>query len=337
MATQLPLPIDFAPRVVRDHGYNTAHPYPLVSHGKDEDGFAASFRVSPAEAWQYPSLELRAGSSWPAIILDIDRRDARHDLIERVDLLEDVPRPNWHVERAESGGLHVVWCLASPVYRGAKAREKPLKLLARVSEWLAQTLQADRGYRGVLTHNPYGRAKGRKGLTTRWGSRSAYELQDLALYIPKGWRLPQVPLTAEGRNCGLFRALMSFAGHTSSMRADLYAQAKALSPHYVDGQGLELPDAEIRGIARSVERYRARWIAQGRYGGDPKKQAARGRRSGEARRKRTAERDEEIIRLKTAGLREAQIADLVGLTQQAVNYIARRDMPRQAALEKFNK
>ena len=59
-----------------------AGPRPLPHpRGKAEDGsFGAAFRVSAHEAWDYPSLELRAGNSWPGLILDCDRLDGTERL-----------------------------------------------------------------------------------------------------------------------------------------------------------------------------------------------------------------------------------------------------------------
>ena len=59
-----------------------AGPRPLPHpRGKAEDGsFGGAFRVSAHEAWDYPSLELRAGNSWPALILDCDGLDGTQRL-----------------------------------------------------------------------------------------------------------------------------------------------------------------------------------------------------------------------------------------------------------------
>ena len=62
-----------------------------------------------------------------------------------------------------------------------------------------------------------------------------------------------------------------------------------------------LPRREVGWIAASVDRYRARWIEEGRYHADPEKQAERGRRSGVARRRRNALRDAHIRDLRAAG------------------------------------
>ena len=48
--------------------------------------------------------------------------------------------------RHSSGGSHVAYCLARPVHRGEGARIAPLRRYARIAEYYAQELGADRGY-----------------------------------------------------------------------------------------------------------------------------------------------------------------------------------------------
>ena len=64
---ELDLGLDFAPAIVRNHGLQDAHTRPLVARRK-----GASFRVPASQAWGYPSLELRAGNSWPLMGFDCD-------------------------------------------------------------------------------------------------------------------------------------------------------------------------------------------------------------------------------------------------------------------------
>ena len=61
------LALDFAPAQVRSHGLRDAHTYPQVARRQ-----GASFRVPASQAWGYPSLELRAGNSWPLMGFDCD-------------------------------------------------------------------------------------------------------------------------------------------------------------------------------------------------------------------------------------------------------------------------
>ena len=91
---------------------------------------------------------------------------------------------------------------------------------------------------------------------TNWLHREPYRLAELAEVIPFGWTIPTVRETAVGRNCGLFDALMRFAGSPGNAGHDLFSVAMAIN------QQLPKPlerVSEVRGIARSVEKYRARW------------------------------------------------------------------------------
>ena len=96
---ELELGINFAPAIVREHGLRDAHLQPLVAWRKGQ-----SFRVHARKAWGYPSLELRAGNSWPAVTLDCDLPtvvDALHSLKSTFPL----PVPNMVVERQSTWAL----------------------------------------------------------------------------------------------------------------------------------------------------------------------------------------------------------------------------------------
>ena len=100
---ELPLGIHFAPAIVREHGLKDAHIQPLVARHKGE-----SFRVHARHAWKFPSLELRAGNSWPAVTLDCDTPSAVVDALQlnhyggRGPAL---PRPNMVVERRSNSDI----------------------------------------------------------------------------------------------------------------------------------------------------------------------------------------------------------------------------------------
>ena len=73
-----------------------------------------------------------------------------------------------------------------------------------MSEYLAQTIGADRGYTGLTTFNPVAATR---QLKTRWGRFQPYSLAELRSFIPKGWRMPPPPalITVVGRNHWLFK------------------------------------------------------------------------------------------------------------------------------------
>ena len=95
----------------------------------------------------------RTGNSYAAIGLDVDGRDNVISFMDAT-LNRRLPQPNFIVERVASGNIQAHFCLARPVHRGPGAREKPLRALVRVSEYLTVAAHADRGFVGVLARNP---------------------------------------------------------------------------------------------------------------------------------------------------------------------------------------
>ena len=321
------LALDFAPAQVRSHGLRDAHTYPQVARSQ-----GASFRVPASQAWDYPSLELRAGNSWPLMGFDCDVPEKVLEALvsnhwgARSDAQPALPEPNMIVQRRSNSHSHVSYFLAKPVHRGATAREAPLRLFARISEFYRQALGADPGYNGVLTHNPMRSAHRHGEFLTHWGCNRAYSLSELAEPIPRGWRLPLKPTTEAGRNCALFVALMKWAGSPANIGREVLAVARVTN----DGLDVPLGDSEVAGLAKSVERYRRSWIAQGRFYTEAEGEAwgrALGLRSGLARRKGRAVCDQ--LMLLEGGsmgkrLTQARIAALHGVSQPTVSYVVRR-------------
>ena len=251
-ATQLSLPLDFAPDPVRAHGLRDAHPRPLVSFGKRKGRPVTSFRTSPRKAWRYPELEYgNAGSSFAALVLDCDKPSAM------ARGLFELPPPNWTVWRMANRHAHVCWTLDRPVHRYPAARPEPLRFLAHVADYYAHAVGADPSYSGVLAHNPAPLFK--SPYTTTWGREAPYTLDELATVIPFGWEPPKVRQTGVGRNVDLFEAGMRWAGKRAN--ADLPVLPALLTVN----QEFEhpLPMSEVQATARSVEKYRARWKARG--------------------------------------------------------------------------
>ena len=284
--------IEFAPERVRAHGLVEAHTWPLVSDGKVQGVVRASFRVHASVAWSFPSLELRSARAWPVVCLDCDGTTGYPRLMGAVEDRE-IPCPNWVVYR-DTGGAHGVWCLARPVLRGESARARPLRLLTRATEYMAQKVEADAGYGQVLSHNPMVPDPAQR-LRTDWLRRRPYPLQELAEIIPFGWRRPSVPSTGIGRNCTLFEAGMKWAGSPANLGVPVLSALMAINAQVAKRHGkAPLDVGEVSGIARSVERYRAGWIAAGRFYSDTERSTwgrEMGRKggpaSGKARRKGT--------------------------------------------------
>lgn len=326
--------IEYAPLQVREHGLVETHTFPLVSPGKGRGVGYRSFRVHASNAWGFPSLEFRSATADTCIILDCDGKDGRSRLMLAVEDRE-IPIPNWVVFRV-SGGAHGVWTLARPVLRGGKTKKKPFVLLGRISEYLAQVVKADAGYNGVLSHNPIVPDESQR-LQTDWLRKRPYPLQELAEVVPFGWRKPVIPQTAIGRNCAMFQALMKWAGSPANRGLPVLPAAWAI---YRDTLR-QFPEAshpftlgEAAGIVRSVERYRAKWEAEGRFYSEVERFAwgqrmgrIGGPASGRARRKRTATRDREIVMDRLDGMSDRAIAAKHRISRNAVRHVLAREVP----------
>ena len=314
---ELPLGIDYAPAIVRQHGLRDTHIQPLVSRHKGE-----SFRVHARDAWGYPSLELRAGNSWPLMGFDCDVPtviESLHSLRSKFPL----PYPNMVVERTSNGHCHASWFLSRPVHRGEAARAAPLRKLARINEYYREVLDADVGYAGVLTHNPLDEAHEPREFRTHWGHKCGRSLDELAEPIPKGWRLPVKPTTDTGRNCALFGSLMKWAGSPCNLKVEVIAMARATN----DGLDAPLSDGEVTAIAKSIERYRRSWITQGRFYSEAEREAwgrSLGLQSAAARRKTNANRDYRIIEGHAAGWSQRHLAKLFKISKTGIWKVLQR-------------
>ena len=318
---ELDLGVDYAPAIIREHGLKDAHLWPHVARRKGE-----SFRVHARNAWSYPSLELRAGNSWPAVTLDCDVPSAVVDALylnHHGGSGPALPAPNMVVQRRSNSHSHVSWFLERPVHRGGSARAAPLRKLARITEFYRDALDADSGYAGVLTHNPLEETHGAGEFQTHWGRSCAYSLDELAEPIPKGWRLPIAPSTETGRNCALFRSLLKWAGSPFNLELEVLPMARATN----DGLDVPLGDSEVSAIAKSVERYRRSWIAKGRFFTQAERVAwgrSLGLQSAAVRRAANAQRDLRIREGHAAGWSQRHLAKLFKMSQHGVWKVLQR-------------
>ena len=321
---QLRLPIEHAPPKVRQHGYADAHSRPLV--GRTRRGrIVASFRTSPERAWRYRYLELNPANAASVLVFDCDDPERLLEVFPPWIGPGLLPEPNWRNYNTSNWHAHVVYCLRGAVHRNLRSRREPQILLAAVAEHYARVLNADDGYAGILSRNPMARPHRGRARTT-WGRREGYTLRELAAAagIGREARLPQVgqARTAEGRNCITFELSMRWAGRPRNAERPVLPVAVGINAQFTAPMGLP----EVSGIAKSVERYRAEWIEEGRYyEHDSAAQAARGRRSGASRRKRTAARDAAIIEARlSTGATHRQLGEAFGLHHSTVGYILKR-------------
>ena len=311
-------PLLFAPDELLRCGLCDAHHKPLV--GERSSSGVRSWRESPKTAWKRPLIELgRTATSYAGLVFDCDSREAVELAMAACVGAGPVPPPNFASTRKASGHFQVGYFLGRPVHRGAGARAKPLAFLGRVSEFYRGALDADPGYVGVLAYNPVNRDY---STTYPRENGKPYSLPELASYIPRGWRIPTVPTTEAGRNCALFRALCKRG------LKDTDRELEGIAYSLNGSLDLPLPDSEVRGILRSVYRYRARWRALGHAPSWIARQSARGRnggaKSGAAKRSRVRERDLRIVVLRDAGLSQREVAAVMGVSRDVVRGAADR-------------
>ena len=268
---QQPLPLLFAPSELLACGLRAAHTYPLVGTRTPQGVRSWRMAASP-ETWNYQLVEWsRTGNSYAALGFDCDSRDAVERAAASCMGAGDLPTPNICATRTASGHAQVFYLLDRPVHRGAHARAQPITYLGRIAEYYRATLGADAGYMGVLSSNPV-----HSDYETSYPRTEPYALADLARVIPKRWRIPRVPTTGEGKNCRLFAALCKLALGCSD--DGLLTWARKLNSEFDP----HLPDGEVRGVWKSVCRYRVKWRTNGHQQAWLWKQAARGRKGGTA-------------------------------------------------------
>ena len=259
------------------------HCQPLVSLGKVGDQWQGMERRWAPEAWRdWPEVEISPPWARVVIVLDVDT--SVHDWLS-VAQGPTVKVPTWIASRPGNGHAHIAYAMKAPVLIGPDCSVRPLLLLGRTTEYLRFAYSADTGYYGPTAHNP---------LHPQWETSylrmEPYSLSELAECIPKGWRIPRKPTTAEGRNCALFRAAMRWFGRPSNWEAstdmgDVLAWCEATNRECFPAP---LSDLEVKHIAKHVVGYCRRNLASGQtQHGLSQSQSAKGRMSGASRRKGT--------------------------------------------------
>ena len=176
---------------------------------------------------------------------------------------------------------------------------------------------ADRGYTGLTILNP---AAPTRQLMIRWSRRRPYALDELRVFVPRGWRMPTTGelITAVGRNHWLFEDGTRW--RAGNRRLDVLDHLVALNETLAVPLGLN----EVEGIARCVQKH---WERHGdvHTGKWLEKQHGRGQKSGQARRAAEAPRDREIRLLNHAEWSVREIAQELSVPKSVVHYVVALD------------
>mgnify|MGYP003632828661 CR=1 FL=1 len=286
---------------------------PLCSNNPARDGL---YRLPLADALERLLIQPNTVRRYVCLAFDVDREQAAIDWSDR-----NAPAPNLSVMNPANGHAHLIYLLAAPVPVSDISRIKPVLFMAAVQEGLRRTLEADRGYAGLVVKNPMHK----HWITKTWQERP-YLLEDLAgcidLPTPADMRrCSKAPNYAGlGRNCTVFEVVRCKA--YSIVRdywrpggeADFFAAVLAL---VLDSNnrdlGRPLDTRECQGIARSI----CKWIWQ-RFTPEAFReiQAARGARKGFGKRERLLSA---VKAMAAEGSSQREIAKALGVGQKTVS------------------
>ncbi len=199
----------------------------------------------------------------------------------------NLPPPNWAAINPKNSHAHLVYLLAAPILTTVDGLRHPLRFAAAVEAAMRWALKADHGYSGLLTKNPF---------HERWRTlefhHNGYLLNELAEYVElphKDQTLPDCPNLGLLRNLTLFDELRTWAYSwvlkfkDSGATLDYWAQALMMRADAINrGFPVPLHEAEVRAVVRSVAKWVWRQFSDAAF---REIQRARGRRSGEKRRR----------------------------------------------------
>ena len=222
--------------------------------------------------------------SW--LLFDLDRPGAAMAWDDA-----NLPEPAWTAQNPENGHAHIAWGLDAPVLLGQHDRSRPMRYLAAVESAMRAKMEADPGYSGLVTKNPR-----HEGWRVLWG-RSLYDLGDLAewLDLPKHAPKRRPERVGIGRNVATFDFLRHQAYR--EVRGWKRAGGQGVYPQWLSHLYTSALDYTHAEHAQPLDYREAHWIAKSvahwvwtRFdiaASDQRwsrRQAARGQRSGEARR-----------------------------------------------------
>ena len=301
----------FVPPILRHHGVNTVHPYPLVlAVEKVPEG-----RKPAAEAWAtYPRVQLNPENEFVAINVDVDSPAMTGWIGGKPSLL-----PSWLVQ-ADTGKMHVAYVLEVPVHRNPESLASPLQKLARITDSLTHHLGGDERYTGLIIRNPVNPGP---GAMAHFFRMIPFTLDEIDKATPRYASTFGQRLTGIGRNVDLFQVAVSQA-HRPSWQPVFASEgwehswlAWVAETDHEMHHPYTLPAAEHRSIAKSCWKYAVRQFSPERFA-----KIQRGRISKRWHGKADydySQRDASILSLRKIGYKASEIGPIVGLSKRQVN------------------
>ena len=290
----------------------------LPSHGFGTDDLRQGVRFLPlSQLIQKAIVQFNWKHSIGFLAYDLDSETAFFDWEDNI----SIPPPNILVLNPSNGHAHYLYALDRPVHKYTGAKEKPLRYLASIDVAMTETLHADPGYSKLLCKNP---------LNDKWiviyPRHELYDLDELSSWLDMDAyrdRRRRLPAVGYGRNCTLFETLRVWAyrARRQPFLSEELFHSRVLCHAMTINSGFEppLPNGEVRSTAKSVSRWTWRNMSRERF---IEYQREMGKRSGQARKKKSLELRQRIVEAveQCPTLTQEDIAAMIGCSQQAVSY-----------------
>ena len=266
-------------------------------------------------ALTYKYIQYNSPAVVQIVVFDIDRQVDDVGYFQR----HNAQKPNRIVKNPVNGHAHALYFLNAGVCRSDAARLKPLRYLAAIEGALCRQLQADPSFAGMITKNP---------LHPNWETVAVHDHLFSLGELAAGLDLKAANEKNYCREAGVGRNVTAF----DSVRFWAYS---AVREHWGPGgfQGwikaveervagvncqfpTPLPISETTAIAKSIAKWTWGHLTPA---GFHEAQAARGRKSGAARRASSEQGREQARLMHAQGMTQRAIADALGVTQQAIS------------------
>jgi hypothetical protein len=230
-----------------------------------------------------------------------------------------LPVPNIWIQNPDNRHAHLLYSLSVPIHLNPDSSPKAQRFAASVDIAMTLKLEADAGYAGLICKNPL-----HKHWNTLTLNDQSYDLSYLADFVDldfakdKRKNLPEIGL---GRNVTLFDRVRMFSykevrKHRESNFKGFYEAIINKAMAYNDFSA-PLGISEVTATAKSISKWV--WARDGRAEeAFIKRQSFKGKRSGEARLALSADKQEQAIELSKSGMRQVEIAQLLGVNQSTV-------------------
>lgn len=257
------------------------------------------------------------------LVFDIDTPAA---IVELDYGMIGVPQPNLITENPENGHAHFVYLLDTPIYKTDASRQKPIVYGNAILRALQRVLDADVGYSGLITKNPF---------STQWRvyvrRQKPYSLGELNSYLEITWKEANKPIqqheaTDLGRNCCMFHTVRHWAyKEVRKYRGKTYSQwLNAVIAHCMSfNEGFPQPMSynEVKGIAKSISRYcwkKDPHCYQEFIDRQTRKSALGASKGGLSRSATYTDQKAKAFAMKQSGLNNTQIAKELGLNRRTI-------------------